>query len=119
MKQKLMVVLLAVLIACGFAGCAGETRSPVQQAKIVTDYAGACFAAYMEAQGVVDYAVTGSSYSQTGHDNTLYQVFIDYRDGDGMPQTYSAVLRLENEAVVLLGEGDVESMKTLLLEEAG
>lgn len=119
MKQKLMAVLLVVLIACGFAGCAGETRSPMQQAKIVVDYAEARFAAYMEAQGMADYTVTGSSYSQSDHDNTLYQIFIDYRDGDGMSQTYSAVLRLENEAVVLLGEGDVESMKTLLLEEAG
>lgn len=119
MKQKLMVVLLAVLIACGFAGCAGETRSPVQQAKIVTDYAGACFAAYMEAQGVVDYAVTGSSYSQTGHDNTLYQILIDYRDGDGTSRTYSCVLRLEGEAVVLLGEGEADAMTALLAEEAG
>ena len=119
MNRRFFTLLLAALLCLGAVGCAAETRSPVQQAKIVTDYAEACFAAYMEAQGVVDYAVTGSSYSQTGHDNTLYQIFIDYRDGDGMSQTYSAVLRLENEAVVLLGEGDVESMKTLLLEEAG
>lgn len=119
MKKKLMAVLLVVLIACGFAGCAGETLSPMQQAKIVTDYAEARFATRMRAQGVENYTVTGSSYSQTEHDHTLYQIFIDYRDGDGMTQTYSCVLRLEDEVVVLLGEGDVESMKTLLLEEAG
>lgn len=118
MKQKLMVVLLAVLIACGFAGCAGETRSPVQQAKIVTDYAGACFAAYMEAQGAA-YTVTGTAYAQSAQDNTLYQILIDYRDGDGTSRTYSCVLRLEGEAVVLLGEGEADAMTALLAEEAG
>lgn len=119
MNRRFFTLLLAALLCLGAVGCAAETRSPLQQAEAAVDYAQTHFDARMEAQGVVDYAVTGSSYSQTGHDNTLYQVFIDYRDGDGMSQTYSAVLRLENEAVVLLGEGEADAMTALLAEEAG
>ena len=73
MKQKLMAVLLVVLIACGFAGCAGETRSPMQQAKIAVDYAQTHFDARMEAQGAA-YTVTGTAYAQSAQDNTLYPV---------------------------------------------
>lgn len=118
MNRRFFTLLLAALLCLGAVGCAAETRSPLQQAEAAVDYAQTHFDARMEAQGAA-YTVTGTAYAQSAQDNTLYQILIDYRDGDGMSQTYSAVLRLENEAVVLLGEGDVESMKTLLLEEAG
>lgn len=119
MNRKLFAALLLVLLCSAFAGCAAETRSPMQQAKIVADYAEARFAARMEAQGVAGHTLTGMSYTQFARDNTLYQVWIDYREGDGEPQTYSYVLRLEDETVVLLGEGDAKAMAALLTEEAG
>lgn len=118
MNRRFFKLLLAALLCLGAVGCAAETRSPLQQAEAAVDYAQTHFDARMEAQGAA-YTVTGTAYAQSAQDNTLYQILIDYRDGDGTSRTYSCVLRLEGEAVVLLGEGEADAMTALLAEEAG
>ena len=118
MKQKLMVVLLAVLIACGFAGCAGETRQPG--------------AAGQNRDGLrrsVFCGVHGST-GRGGLRRHRLLVFADRSRQHAVPGFHRLPRRRRNatdvqrcapvgeRSVGLLGEGDVESMKTLLLEEA-
>ena len=118
MNRRLFAILLAALLCLGAAGCAAETRSPLQQAEIAVDYAQTHLDARMEAQGAA-YTVTSTAYAQSKQDSALYQIFIEYRDGGGASRTYSCVLRLEGEAAVLLGEGDADDMAALLAKEAG